>query len=437
MTTVAKLRPLILLVLLAILARTEAFGFSSSAASGGGLLFRWNMQPLATAGSRRMPTMMAALSSRTAASSGVGVRGESGGIYRPFAEYAWTRFAEKGLLSPTASIGGTVPEELRANSSPAKGPKGGTPAEVRIRVDSRPGRDGDGKSAIRLARFALLETVAATADDHDAPAGSGVEGSESVIHGGGGAGIPGATHVLNLVVFPNAHLGFCEALPVLGLDLVTLPGNRHLVAMDLQPVLPPPENDETGRSDDGRNTNPNVIPERYRDIEERLKLLHKKHCVESEALPWGGDVPPFAQRYFSPYAVWTRPGGPGSKAKNEGGGGGCGDSESAPSRDPLGIVQSEVWEAFQDYVDLYIELMERVQQDIDRGEPTIATESAADEGKEVGNVALAREAVKGQRDYLNFRKEKDPARPMLKGLYGEEWTERLIGDVLFPMIPMI
>lgn len=98
-----------------------------------------------------------------------------------------------------------------------------------------------------------------------------------------------------------------------------------------------------------------------------------------------------------------------------------------------------MWEAFQDYVDLYIELMERVQQDIDRGEPTITAEQpAAGEGKEeAGNVALAREAVKGQRDYLNFRKEKDPARPMLKGLYGEEWTEKLIGDVLFPMIPMI
>mmetsp|Transcript_7751 Transcript_7751/g.11341 ORF Transcript_7751/g.11341 Transcript_7751/m.11341 type:complete len:156 (-) Transcript_7751:70-537(-) len=40
----------------------------------------------------------------------------------------------------------------------------------------------------------------------------------------------------------------------------------------------------------------------------------------------------------------------------------------------------------------------------------------------------------GHTDYLNYRRANDPARPMLRSLYGEEWTERLIEGVLFPML---
>jgi phycoerythrobilin:ferredoxin oxidoreductase len=37
-------------------------------------------------------------------------------------------------------------------------------------------------------------------------------------------------------------------------------------------------------------------------------------------------------------------------------------------------------------------------------------------------------------DYLNYRKANDPARPMLTRLYGEEYTEKAISEVLFEMI---
>eukprot|EP00957_Ditylum_brightwellii_P055842 4230951-Ditylum_brightwellii.AAC.1 len=45
-----------------------------------------------------------------------------------------------------------------------------------------------------------------------------------------------------------------------------------------------------------------------------------------------------------------------------------------------------------------------------------------DEIKQQQNTAIQN----GHTDYLNYRRANDPARPMLRSLYGEEWTEQLI-----------
>ena len=39
--------------------------------------------------------------------------------------------------------------------------------------------------------------------------------------------------------------------------------------------------------------------------------------------------------------------------------------------------------------------------------------------------------LEGQRRYLNYRAEKDPARSMLTRFYGKEWTESYIHNILF------
>ena len=60
-------------------------------------------------------------------------------------------------------------------------------------------------------------------------------------------------------------------------------------------------------------------------------------------MPWGGDIPPSAKRFFSPYALWTR-------LKGDKG---------------LNIVQNEVYHAFCAYCDLYLDLLLDVQRDIE------------------------------------------------------------------------
>ena len=123
------------------------------------------------------------------------------------------------------------------------------------------------------------------------------------------------------------------ALPVLGIDLITLPGEKHLVAIDSQPVLP--TSNHTNR----------VFREgtKYAHYEDRLELVHRKHVIDQpDVLPWGGDVPPNTKRFFSPYILWNR---------------------LVDKVGSLKVVQKEVFEVIVDYFDLHLELLNDAQKD--------------------------------------------------------------------------
>jgi len=330
--------------------------------------------------------------------------GGGGGIYRPFAEYAWSKLQQSGLFDASDTHpSNSVPEELASNVTPARGMPEGTDVTIEVRSMSSGagGPHGENDSPIRLARYALLETLAPSSNEGNDKEVDEISNSNSNHYR---SAVLNAIHVLNLVVFPNPNVAGCSALPVLGLDLVTLPNNKHLVAIDFQPLLPLPGT--TGRRI--------VLPSQYADFEERFEGLHRKHCLDSNKLPWGGDIPAVAQRYFSPYAVWTRLGD---------------SSDDNDDGSALTVVQTEVFRAFCEYVDLYIDLMTKVQQDNEAG--LLRINAHAEDAREIRSNE---DAKQGQRDYLLYRRENDPARPMLKSLYGEEWTEKLIGDVLFKML---
>lgn len=277
----------------------------------------------------------------------------------------------------------TVPEELRSNASPVKGAPPGTNVVANVRSTSQfpflaEGRDGTGDGQVlRLARSAFLETQTPT--------------SESLI-------TPMTIHVLNFVSFPSPLVrdsasGEYVGLPIFGADIVSLPGNKHLVALDFQPVLEV-------------NESTPLFPKQYSHLESKLETIHSKYqqrSADSPALlPWGGDIPEKAKRFFSPHALWTR----------------LGDDSA------MDTVSTLVWEAFREYTDLYFELMDAAQSDVDRGRLEIV---ASDQGIDGSNPVWD-----GQLDYLEYRRTNDPARPMLQRLYGNEWSERVIGDVLFP-----
>jgi len=46
-------------------------------------------------------------------------------------------------------------------------------------------------------------------------------------------------------------------------------------------------------------------------------------------------------------------------------------------------------------------------------------------------MKIQKELINGQNNYLNYRRDNDPARPMLSSLFGKEFTESLIKEVLF------
>ena len=173
-----------------------------------------------------------------------------------------------------------------------------------------------------------------------------------------------AASVLNFVINPSCQFD----LPFFGADLVTLP-NGHLLALDLQPV-------DKG---DALHTQP---------VWDRLMPIFERWRGE---LPGGGPIPEEAEPYFSPAFLWTRL--PLGKEGDE-------------------LIDRVVSQAFRDYLNLYLELVEEAQ--------------AVEEPRSTQLLA-------GQKRYTSYRAEKDPARGMLTRFYGSEWTEAYIHDVLFDL----
>lgn len=169
-----------------------------------------------------------------------------------------------------------------------------------------------------------------------------------------------ALQVLNFVIFPQINYD----LPFFGADLVTLPGG-HLIALDMQPLF-----------------HDSAYQKQYSDP--ILPIFNKYQ----KDLPWGGDFPEEAKQFFSPAFLWTRPK----------------ETEA---------VQTTVFAAFQDYLQAYLDL-------VDRAQPVTDSQRLA-------------EILQAQRNYINYRAAKDPARGMFLRFYGEEWTEEYIHGFLFDL----
>jgi hypothetical protein len=287
------------------------------------------------------------------------------GLYRPFVDHAWKKLQDTGWFwdDPNTSI----PPELTFNVAPAKGLPEGSVVSMETRVLLP--KDAE-CSPVRYARCALLETLVPSSSDTDDSYNSTT-----------------GIQVLNLVIFPSRHTNW----PVFGADLVSLPGDRSLLLLDAQPM--------DGNDDDDENQNSQPA-RRYQD---HWKEWYQEHVVGDKSskskFEWGGDIPPQVARYVSDYALWTRLGGTSSE----------GDSSS---KSPREIIQTDVWDAYQAHLELYLELLATYDN---KKDDTIH--------KNIHNE---------QEPYIQYRLQNDPARPMLKSLYGEEWTERVLQEVLFP-----
>jgi len=252
------------------------------------------------------------------------------GLYRKFASHAWTKLHDSGFFQEV-----DIPAELKGNEAPAKGTKDSV---VRISTKAMvPSASSEG--LVRYARVALLETVS--------PSSASSTQREGI-------------QVLNFVVIPADS----TSLPVLGIDLVSLPGGKHLLLLDSQPM-----------------THPN--PYEY-----LWQQWHLGFVKDNPKFPWGGDFPEPVQAYVSKNALWTT---------------------LQEQEDPVRIIENEVYEAFVAHMDIYLNLLQRCSRDLD----TI-------QGKN------------HQEAYLQYRRSNDPAKPMLNSLFGTEWTDRILDEILFP-----
>ncbi len=143
--------------------------------------------------------------------------------------------------------------------------------------------------------------------------------------------------------------------------------NSHLLVLDFQPSL--------------------KIKNQY-DNELVEKLIKLKNSCHS-SLPFAEKMSADVARFFSPGVIW-------SKLPKE-------------ERSDF-LIANKLYTSFKEYLTLYLEILFKSRE---------------------ADMDLQKELIIGQNNYLKYRRDNDPARPMLSSLFGREFTESLIKEVLF------
>ncbi|KAL3937245.1 MAG: hypothetical protein SGARI_002200 [Bacillariaceae sp.] len=183
--------------------------------------------------------------------------------------------------------------------------------------------------------------------------------------------------------------------------------------------------------------------------EEYWKEWHSKHVDNNPLLPWGGPFRPEVAPYMSPNALWSRL----SEGKlpqeddvecvippestmylynetvreAEETTGSTSASPTLPSTDtgdesceqqqvptPTEIIQNQVWDAYREHLDIYLRLL---QDHHSSGDIDNIPQSHNDQAHAT---------------YCDYWRYNEPERSTLQTLFGEEWTEQLLWQVMFP-----
>jgi len=173
-------------------------------------------------------------------------KGDGAGLYRPFLEYAWSKLSSEDLLVEENDRS----TEYTTKSVKAKGNTMPNGTQVKITIDAKMGTSN---SPITYARYALLETIVPNSNTTTTTKG---------------------IQVLNLVLFAKS----C----VWGVDLVSLPNGKHLLAIDTQPMS----------------------LNRTSDMKEKYEEWYSTYV--DGIFPCGGDLSEATRNFFSSHVLWTR-----------------------------------------------------------------------------------------------------------------------------------
>jgi len=143
--------------------------------------------------------------------------------------------------------------------------------------------------------------------------------------------------------------------------------NFHLLVLDFQPSLP--------------------LELQFDNNLLKQIITLKNNCHQT--VPRAEKLSNKIDRFFSPGMVWAK---------------------LSRSNQSEKLISGQIYNSFTEYFNLYLKILY--------------------ESMEVKNT-LQTQIILGQKSYLEFRKENDPARPMLTNLFGKQFTEELINNVLF------
>ena len=143
--------------------------------------------------------------------------------------------------------------------------------------------------------------------------------------------------------------------------------NYHLLVLDFQPSL-------------------NIERQLDQEILDRIIKI-KDNC--HKYLPHADEMNMEVKQFFSPGLIWSK----------------------LPKKDSSDLlISNQLYYAFKEYLKLYLNILYK--------------------SNEVDPI-IQKEIIEGQNYYLSYRRDKDPARPMLSSLFGKDFTESLINNFLF------
>ncbi len=167
-----------------------------------------------------------------------------------------------------------------------------------------------------------------------------------------------SAQIFNSVIYPNSTYD----LPLLGIDFLSFGQVKNLIVMDFQPLFQDPAYLE-------KYIHPlQSLHDRYPDLSQNLEMKFYD-----------------ANQYFSKYLLFAKT-----------------DPET---------VKTRVFEAFQDYLNLYWQLL------------AAATP--------LTDPAQIQRIVRAQKDYDQYSADRDPASGLFSSYFGQEWAEKFLFEFLF------
>ncbi|MEH2139504.1 15,16-dihydrobiliverdin:ferredoxin oxidoreductase [Nostoc sp.] len=167
-----------------------------------------------------------------------------------------------------------------------------------------------------------------------------------------------SAQIFNSVVYPSHDYD----LPLLGIDFLSFGKVKNLIVLDFQPLF-----------QDEDYQNKYIVP---------LQSLHNKYPDLAQNLEMKFYD---ANQYFSKYLLFAKT-----------------DPETVATR---------VFEAFQDYLNLYWQMLA--------------------DAKPLQDPEDIQRIVKAQKDYDQYSADRDPASGLFSSYFGHEWSERFLHEFLF------
>jgi Ferredoxin-dependent bilin reductase len=283
-------------------------------------------------------------------------------------------------------------------------------------------------SPLRYARIVLFETIPAgsTSSSSSATAPYDYQSQNDDV----------GLQTLNVVVYPSYNSSISTrtsiagtttsattALPIWGVSLVASSNKFKMPCMatiDAQPgefaggAIGTIGKEKTTTKNDGEKSN--LYVKEWED-------WYTRHVDHNPNVPWGGKLRSTVTKFVSNSypLLWTR------------------FQNSSSKDDAVHVLQTEVFDALIDHLEIYLGLASESHIDAD-DDDTSRHENNSDD--EVSNTSDHQQKqrirrIDYQNAYMDFWRYNEPERTTLRSLYGDEWSERLLWEVLFPPIDTV